>query len=686
MSSDPRFARLRSDPRFRRPKKAKTQVQVDERFKSVFAGEKKKKNGSAGRVDKYGRPVSDTKDRDEIKRFYRLKDKGEAKEGEEEEPTIIDYARGAVMLESSDEEEEEEKDVEQDDSDSDEADGAFVKLGAGDDEDEINLDESEEANLAAQASTYSKQNPEVETGDRTRRLAAVNLDWDHIRASHLFKICSSLVSPSAPSNHAAEASTSSSSCKPSTLIARGQVLSVRVYPSEFGKERMAKEEKEGPPAELFKRRKEPTEINAKTIYEVGEEGQLNEDALRKYQLDRLRYYYAVIECDTVDAASHIYDELEATEFERSANLFDLRFVPDDMPFDDAFRDEATGDETAPSKPLEFTTDALRHSRVKLTWDDDDPERARTTRRKFTKEDIEKNNFRAYIASSSEDEDEEEKVHKSKSKDKLRALLLGGNTDEMPEGWNTGGDDRGSDMDMEITFTPGLSTDKADGDETTIEKYKRKMREKRKAKKEEKKGEQPADDEEQEEKDEFFGGESSEDEDDVEELPQGSRSMSINSGKSVRIALPEDDDADLGDADVGGEDDKQHFDMKAILKAEKGKKLKKKRKGSKKDAERAQEVQPDFAIDVADSRFSVLHEDPTFAIDPSNPHFKRTSAMSALLEEGTKQRHKKDRSSEGTGKRKSDDAPERKLDSLVESVKRKSMDHSQKGRGKRQKTV
>lgn len=46
-----------------------------------------------------------------------------------------------------------------------------------------------------------------------------------------------------------------------------------------------------------------------------------------------RYYYAIITCDTVDAASHIYNELEGTELERSANVFDISFVPEDMTFD-----------------------------------------------------------------------------------------------------------------------------------------------------------------------------------------------------------------------------------------------------------------------------------------------------------------------------------------------------------------
>lgn len=41
-----------------------------------------------------------------------------------------------------------------------------------------------------------------------------------------------------------------------------------------------------------------------------------------------------MECDTKEAASHIYNQLEGTELERSANVFDLSFVPEDMTFDD----------------------------------------------------------------------------------------------------------------------------------------------------------------------------------------------------------------------------------------------------------------------------------------------------------------------------------------------------------------
>jgi hypothetical protein len=38
------------------------------------------------------------------------------------------------------------------------------------------------------------------------------------------------------------------------MVARGKVVSIRVYLSEFGKECIAREEKEGPPVEVFKKK------------------------------------------------------------------------------------------------------------------------------------------------------------------------------------------------------------------------------------------------------------------------------------------------------------------------------------------------------------------------------------------------------------------------------------------------
>ncbi|KAI4523155.1 hypothetical protein K525DRAFT_197074 [Schizophyllum commune Loenen D] len=700
--SDPRFARLRTDPRFRKVKRKEDKVVVDERFKGLFAQEKGKSR--LERVDKYGRSVSSKKDQDDLNRYYRLE------RGEDDEILVgakpgPDYARGAVLMESSDEEEDEE-DKGADDSD----DEGEVVLGQDssrpiavprDDEDaEIDLDEDTVAVLDAQVAAYEKTNPlqAVAEGSRTNRLAVVNLDWDHVRAIHLYKIFSSLVSPTAPTLSSGEVKAQGKTAKGavggSHPIARGKVLSVRVYPSSFGKERMAREEVEGPPAEIFGKKNEvdEEEINERTVYEVGEEGKYDEDALRKYQLERLRYYYAIVECDTVEAASHIYAELEGTELERSANVFDLSFVPDGMTFDEEPRDEATNETDAPDAPykaVDFVTDALRHSKVKLTWDEDDPERAKVTRRAFTKKEIEEADFRQYIASSgSEDEDEGEdgegdgdamgrkKAGKKASRDRLRALLLGGGESELPEGWGAKDDD--DDVDMEITFTPGLSEKRGDGEETTLDKYQRKMREKRRKRKEEMK-ERHA--EKEADGDDFF---------EVDDEPAPNSNKSGKHGKKPhKASKPDATDATptpriestaaelaLVATSDNPSAEPAHFDMKAILKAEK--KKGKKGRGKKRRGEEEKDLQEDFTLDVNDERFKVLHEDPSFAIDPTNPQFKKTKAMSALLEERIKRR--KSAVGDGEDARKSShkraaspsaDDGARSLQNLVESVKRKS---------------
>ncbi|KAJ6604598.1 hypothetical protein DFH09DRAFT_1018818 [Mycena vulgaris] len=657
---DSRFARLRSDPRFRRPRKEKSKVVVDDRFKGVFTPQIKK-----GRVDKYGRPVSESHEHENLRRFYRLENEVDIP------PPQPDYARGQALLESSDEDEDDDPSDGSDSNSAGRHSARPINLTDKDPDADIDLDEDTFADLDAQAAEYAKSHPDEgpSEGSQTNRLAVVNLDWDHVRAAHLFKICASLVSPVASSVAPAPPRTDSTRAPKGgpSRVARGKVLSVRIYPSEFGKERLAREEKEGPPPEIFKQPStlEEDEVNEKNIYQVGDENDYDEDALRKYQLERLRYYYAIITCDSTEAAAHIYSELEGTELERSANIFDLSFVPSDMSFDQECRDEATEDTSTGQKGVDFVTDALRHSKVKLTWDEDDPERNQVTRRTLSRKEIEEADFRAYLASSSDDDSDDEqntsKNSKSKgaSRDRLRSLLLAGGGDELPEGWDRGQEDEG-DVDMEITFTPGLTESKGAGDETTLDKYQRKMKEKRKKKK----VIEPVT-----EADEFFDAG-----DDVsvptkasaavnkkhhDNVPAAKPSRSLSTAEELSLLVSSDNPAA----------EPRHFDMKAILKAEK--KAKRKGKRSKKGAEDdANEIQEDFTIDVNDSRFKVLHDDHSFAIDPSNPHFKKTKGMNALLEERSKRQRNKREGVDG-GVKQSADSGGRSLQNLVESVKRKS---------------
>lgn len=119
--------------------------------------------------------------------------------------------------------------------------------------------------------------------------------------------------------------------------------------------------------------------------EVDRVDKVDMDALRNYELDKLKYYFAVAECDSPETAFHLYNELDGVEYERSANVMDLRFIPDHHVFKrEHIRDTASrvpSNYTAP----QFTTNALQLSNVKCTWDQEDPRRAKLLRHQhFTK--------------------------------------------------------------------------------------------------------------------------------------------------------------------------------------------------------------------------------------------------------------------------------------------------------------
>ncbi|KAJ9120696.1 hypothetical protein QFC22_002627 [Naganishia vaughanmartiniae] len=865
-SADPRFAGVATDPRFRRPKQKAVKVEIDARFKEVlesneFGGPGSVSGKKGKRLDKYGRPLASSHHQDQLKTFYRLKSP-EAGEEEKEDGKaaadkssagFVDYARGEGLLDSSGSEDE----SGEDDAGSDDDEEGVIELGMGrrqtkipgqsvdtedeEDEDEddldIDLSEDEDDATAAQAivdaakkasASASKQkqqhissipseedilladaqaaeDEEADLIEPTKRVAIVNLDWDNMRAIDLYTVFNSIINSYRPDARTSRGSADPLSAKKKLVVPKGKLLSVRVFPSEFGKERMAKEEVEGPAAEVFgsrfkhgKRNGQSSRSRARAVSqdeddynsdefsgdqeledasgseqerdfdqddqlsndddgeagadeqdaefhsvedeEEGDEdmdadgdededededptgldmgsddgseaseipeGDVDMDKLREYQLERLRYYYAIATFSDVSAAEYILNECNGTEFERTANVFDMMYVPDDTDFDvDECRDEAT-EEAKGYKGNDFVTDALRHSRVKLTWDQDDPNRVKVLRRPMTKQEIEEEDFKAYLASGTDDDDESEheegdsstkpkvkssNVNKARLQGKaLRDLLLNGGDDEADVWGKHGGtgnpfgaleaDDFGGEGgEMEVTFKSGLSKKggaalsgdgEAEEDMTTLERYRARLKEKMNRKKEKKelkastKAVKEAETAEGKfiaskagEEDDFFnddGGDENANHDffeaDAPEPTPASKTKAAPSGKPAKQSKQRDDvdqampkprqEATAEDLTIlAGVDEAKHFSMQDIIKAEKdaGKKKRKrskKFKGVEKDVELGD---AGFDINVKDDRFKVLHEEPAFAIDPSNPHFVKTKGMSKLLQEGTKRR-------------------------------------------------
>lgn len=604
VTSDPRFARVHNDPRFNMPKRRDMKVTIDERFKNKMASEEDFKRKTV--VDKYGRKVAKDSSEKELKKYYNMDEDEEKKHSEEDEsesgseadsessdseaeenskakkiaPKPIKKSPEIASASDSDSESESESDSSEDDA----VTGYNRARGEDSDVSESSDDDSSEDEALEEELLIETE--EVAQGDETKSIAVVNLDWDNVRAVDLMATFSSFVPT------------------------RGRIESVTIYPSEYGKMRMAQEDLQGPAPELFTSKKKKNdsddeELTTKDLIEEDKGEDVDSKTLRKYQLQRLRYYYAVVKCDTIATARNIYDNCDGTEFEATANFFDLRYVPDDMEFDDEPHDKCTL-VPADYKPNYFVTDALQHSKVRLTWDETPAERIKLASKAFSRREIDDMDFQAYLASDSDGSGSDDKED---MKSKYKSLLSNSEYGSYLEG------DVKNDVDMEITFTPGLDGEKLPSDsesekeETTLEKYKRKEKERRKQRMESWKSKN---EEEAEDKTKTKNKKNKKAAPTAEEAKEAAE---------LELLMMDDDES----AKV------KHFDMKEILKAEK----KAKRNKGKKKSDEPEVSGMDFEVDVKDDRFEQLYESHEFAIDPNQPHFKKSAGMEKLLEERRK---------------------------------------------------
>ncbi|CAM9123180.1 unnamed protein product [Scytosiphon promiscuus] len=127
------------------------------------------------------------------------------------------------------------------------------------------------------------------------------------------------------------------------------------------------------------------------------------ETLRVYELRKLKYYFAVLECSSIAAAEAIYREVDGMEFEHSSVALDLRFIPDDVSFEGRqTRDKST---SVPSsyQPPSFICKALQQTKVECTWDEAPSERQVLLGRVSQWRDAAEEDFEAYLASSSDED-------------------------------------------------------------------------------------------------------------------------------------------------------------------------------------------------------------------------------------------------------------------------------------------
>lgn len=631
--TDPRFSSASYDPRFNVPSLKRNKVKVDERFSKE---ELKKLNARSGlkevNIDRYGRKLKD-KESDFDKYFVEEGAESETKDNLSDDEDAPEEQSGEEDGSESESEETETNSASENDL---EVEPGYLDRARGEGLVSSDDDDSSEEEVSDVEDELDEKPAE---GDPTPSFAVVNMDWDNVRAVDLMATFASF----APKGAA--------------------IQSVAVYPSEFGKEQMQKEEIQGPPKELFRNKKKDTadldsdddldltnkedlEKAARKLYEE-DDGKEDYDhkALRKYQLQRLRYYYAVVVCDDVTTAKNIYDNCDGTEYESTANMFDLRYIPDGMEFDESeARDICTKIPSSYRPDSAFVTDALQHSKVKLTWDETPKERVTLASRAFSQKEIDDMDFKAYLASDSEDEEGDADL-----KSKYQSLV-GGKFRKKADAEDAS-DDEG-DVDMEITFNPGLDENavpEPEKEETTIEAYKRKEKERRTRRME------------------HYKAQKNEEAADAENDKKGKRDKKDKKDKNKKKSKPTAEDdrarAELELLVSDNENETEHFNMRDIIKAEK-----KKGKKTKKSTKDSGEVQDNFQVDLSDPRFSEVFENHEYAIDPTSADFKKTQTMKKILSERSKRR-------DGSKKRKDRDGDKTKkpeqgnLASLVDKVKR-----------------
>ncbi|KAK7012347.1 pre-rRNA-processing protein esf1, partial [Halocaridina rubra] len=683
---DPRFSHIPFDPKLRSlPKKAR-KINIDSRFSSMFSDDKFHEKST---MDPRGRK-GNFSTKEDLRKFYHLS----SDEDESDDEEYLDSDNDQEEQQKSESESSDEKRDNDDEDNSekkcDDTDIAEVDDIVTDDvqprkdktervkeieerlkdvtqdytrgvmmfsddssDDETSVDEEEEevefewGELDQDAVWDNEQDFE-----ETSRIAVCNLDWVHIKAVDIQVVFSSFCPRG------------------------GSIRKVSIYQSEFGKQRMEEEDQFGP-KELTSQ-KIDTSAHDDIDLDRLEKGKLDKksgkretryEALRRYERNRLRYFYAVVECDSVETAMAVYKDCDRQSFEMAGICMDLRYIPDDMTFDETPHDMCN---TVPEfyEPKYFKTTALSNGQPTLSWDQTDPARqkafAEAMKHAVKGNNVNEDYIKNFIASSSEsDEEQDDEDGDFSSEDdeeakatriaKFRALIHEIDKKEKK---------KANPFDMEQVF--GEKSEDGIGNETSSNEDETEMKdmnpferylEKRKARKrefmEKKKSKREMNESEVTNRNKMKKDEISDD--DIpeniyndpffaEEIGEKPKKSEKPKRKNKKVEEKETKEMEQGDLELllmdEDREEKRHFSMRDIIDEHKGKSKKLKKKARLRLEEKLKEknaVTDDFKIDTCDSRFSSLLQSDDFNIDPSHPQFKRTKAMDDLISNVQKKR-------------------------------------------------
>ncbi|KYQ88709.1 hypothetical protein DLAC_10730 [Tieghemostelium lacteum] len=427
--TDKRFSTAQYDPKFKIKKREDNTTKLDPRFKKVLSGE----FNSKAKIDEYGRRIDNKKTNNKsVQKTYTFDDDEEKEKLEEKVVKKVEKP----IIDSSDSESD--KEVLDEDGKNE-----VVTYGGF----EYNSDtessdyESSDEDVESEEEEDEEDEEDIPRGDAFKRFAVMNCDWENITSKDLFVLLNSFVPKG------------------------GYLVSVTVYPSDFGLEQLAAEKALGPSHDIFAKSdsKKPiqTKPSSSTItlekqakgtmeVETFDGAGFDLEKLRKYELSKLKYYYAIVECDSVQTASTIYDECEGMEIEDTANVLDLRFVPDDQEFKNEPRDTCT-ELPVVSPNFNFETNVLKGTVVDFTWDQN-KQRKKMLTKNFSKDDVREEDLKAYLAEpESSDDSEIEGENSTQKKLTIRnkyASLLSGLTGDQEEK-----------DDIKITFNSAFSDNK-----------------------------------------------------------------------------------------------------------------------------------------------------------------------------------------------------------------------------------